>query len=120
LIQTEGTYTGLKTTDGEILFSCKTALGGHHTCVWDKKIKERIQGKHGTVLWYKMPVFLWIQRDRLVELWVDNEKIVSREKTQSRFDHASKFAFWELPCLFFMFIGVDFFFKRLVKRRIKE
>ena len=93
----KGSLTGLKTPNGERLFTCETTIGKYNDCIEDDKIIPSIEGKQATVYWYRQPYYLWIHRDRLVELWVGNDAIVSRAQTQQTFDIIKRIDTWLIP-----------------------
>ena len=86
------------------MLSCKGALSGVGYCI-NEKTRELIQGQQGTALWYEQRIYLWIHKKRLVELWVNDENILSREKTQREFETAVKSDLWILLTAILLMIG---------------
>lgn len=77
--------TGLVTPDGRVLFTCKAAMGTDDKCLPISGINSNskdIEGKQATIIWYSQPVYPGAHQNRLVELQVENKKIISRENTQ--------------------------------------
>jgi hypothetical protein len=114
-----GSYTGLKTKEGKIMFTCETTIGKNDDCIWDNAIKSSIQGKQATVYWYRQRYFLWFHRDRLVELWIGNDSFVSRAKTQRTFDVCKDADIWLVPLMFFAYVVADAVYRRIYRGREK-
>ncbi|MGA3280303.1 MAG: hypothetical protein ABSD50_04885 [Smithella sp.] len=110
--------TGLKTPEGEILFTCRSAMEGCDTCIWDAKTRQQIQGKQGTVLWYDQPILPFVETNKLiVELWVNEKEIVGRGTIQSNIDGSFMFGCVWLPGGIVLFICADF---NNIRRRRKK
>ncbi len=113
----KGTLTWLKTPNGDMLFTCRDKMGSSNDCYLKKEVEQRIQGKFATILWYRHPIYFWTEQNRLVELRVNNEAVISRETTQNDLNRHSKWAIWQSIILFIAFIGIDIFFSRLYKKK---
>jgi hypothetical protein len=103
----KGNYTGLKTPDGDMLFTCENMYFGSKDCIWDSKIIQSIQGRQATVYWFQQPSYLWIQKNRLVELQVGRDVVFSRDKAQEFIDINKSTYAWALPITLLIFIGLD-------------
>jgi len=117
-----GSLTGLKTPNGESLFTCETTIGKNDDCIWDGKIEKSVEGKQATIYWYRQQYYLWICRDRLVELWVGNDAIVSRARTQKTFNTIKNVNMWLIPVSFLGCFVLDAlirmaFFRRREKQK---
>lgn len=115
----EGSLTGIKTVDGEFLFTCKDYYSGKNYCLADNKLEPVIQGKQATVLWYRQPAYLWMDRNRLVELRVGNDTIVSRAQTERWINVSKRVMWWEAVIGFVLFVALDVYAARYFKRRGK-
>ena len=110
-IDRRGSLTGLKTAGGEMLFTCRERVGAYHDCRmnnWPEEL-QRIQGKFATILWYRQPIYLFTEQNRLVEWRVNNEQLISREQTQKDFDYASKFPIGKHIFFWSLIIGLDIY-----------
>jgi hypothetical protein len=114
-IPRRGSLTTLKTPNGEMTFTCGDHMGSPNDCYVKKEVKQRIQGKFATISWYGQPIYLWSRQNRLVELRVDGEKVISREMTQKNVNRASKYFSWAVIISIFVIIGLDFMQRRILK-----
>ena len=90
-----------------MLFTCENMYFGSKDCVWDSKIIQSIQGRQSTVYWFQQPSYLWIQKNRLVELQVGSDVVFSRAKAQSLIDNSKSMYMWFVPITLLIFIGLD-------------
>jgi hypothetical protein len=119
----KGSLTGLKTINGEVMFTCEDTFFDDKDCVWDEKIERAIQGKVATAYWFRQPSYLWMQRDRLVELWVGSDSTISRAQTQRKIDNNKDTFMWLVPISFLGCFVLDAYVRRvdrMFKRNKKQ
>jgi hypothetical protein len=78
------------------------------------EIKQSIQGKVAMIRWYQQPIYPGVHQNRLVELWVGNEQLISRGRTQNDVTRGSKFPLWLAIFYWSGIISQDIYCRRLL------
>ena len=119
-VSNDDNLTGLRTHSGDVLFTCENTFFSSKDCVKTDNIKQSIQGRQATVYWFRQPSYLWIHKNRLAELWVGSDVVVSRAVTQRRINISKETWIWIIPAALLLFIGVDALLLRINTRRKKQ
>ena len=112
---------GLRTLEDSTLFTCHLNAWHYSSCGWANKIRDQIEGKQGTVLWYDQTIIPFVRyRNVIVELWVNEEKIVGRESLKHDIDSDFTTSCIILTVSLVIFICLDLNTMRIRQRRKKK
>lgn len=75
-----GSLTGLATTTGKVFFTCRSPFGkSNHDIPVHPEVLNNLEGKRATVLWYRRPMYIGSSANYLIDLQVDDQRVISRE-----------------------------------------
>lgn len=110
-----GSLTGVKTTDGIVVVSCRSLFGNDNSCVSLTPAQEKVRGKPAVIKWYKRNIFLWQTQDTLVELLVENRHIINRSDFLIKNERGKKWFFWAGLVMLLVSLGMDRWYKKCLR-----
>lgn len=79
----KNTYTIISNEQSKRIFTCASSYKGYSKCLPDETSAE-LKNKEATIFWYRQKILPFVTSNKLVELYIDGNAVISSKMTKER------------------------------------